>query len=122
MNKLLTREIAIKLMIFIAVVIGLVLTLNMNYVTVGQCAVTTYYKPIDVWNILLFSVITGAGFFISVYEIGRPNLKERAIMAVLYGGLLCLVTLFGNDVLGSRTIDWPQEYKVQPITDNCVSI
>ena len=121
MNKLLTRGIAIRLLIFIAVVIGLVLVLSTKYVTVGQCAVTTYYKPIDVWDILLFSVITGAGFFISAYAIGRPNLKERAIMAVLYGVLLCLVSLFGNDLLGSRTIDWPQEYKVQSITESCVS-
>ena len=122
MNKLSIRTIVIKLLIFIAVVVALALTLSTNYVSVGQCAVTTYYKPIDIWNILLFSVITGAGFFISAYTIGSSKLKERVIMAVLYAGLLCLVTLFGNDILGSRTIDWPQEYKVQPIKDSSVSI
>ncbi len=120
MNKSPFRDIAIKLLIFIAVVIGLLLALSSNYVTVGQCAGITYYNPIDVRDIVIFSVIIGVGFFIYAFMCGRQTFKERAIMALLLVGLLCFVTVWGNDLLSSRTISWPYEYKVQSIENSGV--
>lgn len=95
------------------------IALGSHYVSVGECAAITYYYPLTWWDragIILFGIIAT---IISLRLIPK-NIKNRkvilAIISLIYVLSIGLYVIFGNEILGTREIDWPHHYKVQSIT------
>lgn len=95
------------------------IALGSHYVSVGECAAITYYYPLTWWDragIILFGIIAT---IISLRLIPK-NIKNRkvilTIISLIYVLSIGLYVVFSNEILGTREIDWPHHYKVQPIT------
>lgn len=88
--------------------------LSSHYVAFGECAARVYYKPLSVTDYILFPIVGIAFVFISLRYI-RTNKAVRYIEVSIYSIIMMFILVFGNEILASRTIDWPETYQVQPI-------
>ncbi len=85
-----------------------------HYVALGDCAARVYYKPLDVTDYILFPIVGIACVFISLRYI-RTNKAVRYIEVAIYSIIIMFILVFGNEILASRTIDWPETYQVAQI-------
>lgn len=97
------------------------IALGSHYVSVGECAAITYYYPLTWWDragIILFGIIAT---IISLRLISK-DMKNRkiklTIISLIYMLSVGLYVIFGNEILGTREIDWPHNYKVSPIPNS----
>lgn len=80
----------------------------------GECAARVYYKPLSVTDYILFPIVGITLVSISLRYI-RTNKTVRYIEVSIYSIIIMFTIVFGNKILASRTIDWPETYQVQPI-------
>lgn len=85
-----------------------------HYVELGECAARVYYKPLSVTDYILFPIVGITLVSISLRYI-RTNKTVRYIEVSIYSIIIMFTIVFGNKILASRTIDWPETYQVQPI-------
>lgn len=85
-----------------------------HYVAFGECAARLYYKPLDVTDYILLLIVGIVLLSISLRYI-RTNKAVRYIEVSIYSIIMMFILVFGNEILASRTIDWPETYKVQPL-------
>ena len=104
----------IKGCIFIAYIIILAFILNSHYIEFGECAIRVYYCPLDRWNYVMIAFI-GITMLISSLHYIRTNKYVRWLECSIYSTIIIITIVFGNSILASRTIDWPETYKVKPI-------
>ncbi len=88
--------------------------LSSHYVELGECAARVYYKSFDVTDYILLLIAGIVLLSISLRYI-RTNKAVRYIEVSIYSIIIMFILLFGNKILASRTIDWPETYQVQPI-------
>lgn len=101
----------VKLFIFIAYLLILLFILHHHYVETGECAVRVYYNPLGRWDYYLILIVGIIMLFLSRYIIPTAK-KLRAIEILIYASLITATLILGNDILASRTIDWPETYRV----------
>lgn len=100
-------------LMFLFIIVSYIIFMS-HYVALGECAARVYYKPLDVTDYILFPIVGIACVFISLRYI-RTNKAVRYIEVAIYSIIIMFILVFGNEILASRTIDWPETYQVQPI-------
>ncbi len=85
-----------------------------HYVALGECAARVYYEPLSIKDYILLPIVGITLVSISLRYI-RTNKAVRYIEMSIYSIMIMFTLVFGNEILASRTIDWPETYQVQPI-------
>lgn len=104
----------VKILILLIYLTIIIFILESHYVAIGECAARIYYYPLGRWDFLLIPLVGFIMLSISLYII-HTSLKMRVIEGVLYSCIIITTLIWDNDVLSSRTIDWPETYQVQPL-------
>ncbi len=112
MNKI-KAYIAKMCLIFLFIIVSYIIFMS-HYVAFGECAARLYYKPLDVTDYILLLIVGIVLLSISLRYI-RTNKAVRYIEVSIYSIIMMFILVFGNEILASRTIDWPETYKVQPL-------
>lgn len=107
----------IKVFILIVYLIAILFILESHYVAMGECAARVYFYPLGRCDYLLIPLMGIALLSISLYLI-PVSIRLRIIEVFIYASIIIATLLMGNDILASRTIDWPEKYKAQPIVKN----
>lgn len=102
----------ISILILYLIIIDIIL--SSHYVELGECAARIYYKPLSITDYILLPILGITLVSISLRYI-RTNKAVRYIEVSIYSIIIMLTLVFGNEILASRTIDWPETYQVQPI-------
>lgn len=90
------------------------LILNAHYVAVGECAAIVYYKPLTIWDRIVFVVIGIACIIFSVKAV-KPKRASMIVLCGAYIAIISVFSIFGNQLLEMRKEYWPHEYHPQPI-------
>lgn len=101
--------------ILILYLIIMEIIISSHYVAIGECASITYYKPLVLCDRLLFIVIGITALFISI-KIAKPSKYCIILLSVIYTVFIVSYSIFGNQLLGMITEDWPHEYHPQPLS------
>lgn len=80
----------------------------------GECAARIYYYPLGRWDYILILLVGIILLSLSLYFI-HTSLRMRIIEGLLYLCIIITTLTLGNDILASRTIDWPETYHIQPL-------
>lgn len=104
----------IKIFILIVYLIAVLFILESHYVAMGECAVRIYYYPLGRCDYLLIPLVGIVMMSISLYLI-HTSKRFRIIEISIYTGIIIATLLWGNDILASRTEDWPETYKVEKL-------
>ena len=99
----------------------IIFTLESHYVAMGECAARIYYYPLGRWDYFSIPLVGIITIALSLYFI-RTSLRMRFIEVLVYSSIIITTLIWGNDILASRTEDWPNTYKVQPATNKNQSI
>lgn len=91
-----------------------------HYVEVGECAARVYYKPLSVTDYILLPLVGIVLVSLSLRYI-RTNKAVRYIEVSIYSIIIMLGLVYGNKILASRTIDWPETYSVQELTNETIN-
>ena len=115
------KAIILIIIIYFLFITICLIALGSHYVSMGECAAIIYYYPWTWWDragIILFGIIAT---IISLRLIPK-NIKNRkvilTIISLIYVLSIGLYVVFGNEILGTREIDWPHHYKVQSINQH----
>lgn len=117
MTLVMRKVIILIITIYFLFITICLMALGSHYVSVGECVAITYYYPLtwqDRAGIILFGIIAT---IISLRLISK-DMKNRKIMLTIISLIYMLSVvymIFGNEILGTREIDWPHYYKVQSI-------
>ena len=117
MNR--TIRYIIKGCILVTYLIILAFVLNSHYIESGECAIRVYYCPLVRWDYAVIALI-GITMLLSSLHYIRTNKYLRWLECSIYCTIIILTFVFGNSILASRTIDWPEPYKVKPI--ECITL
>ena len=109
-----TRRYMIKGCIIIAYIIILAFILNSHYIEFGECAVRVYYCPLDRWDYVMIAFI-GITMLLSSLRYIRNNKYVIWLECSIYSTIIIITIVFGNSILASRTIEWPESYKVEKL-------
>ncbi len=112
MNKI-RAYIAKMCLMFLFIIVSYIIFIS-HYVELGECAARVYYKPLDVTDYILLLIVGFVLLSISLRYI-QTNKAVRYIEVSIYSIIIIFTIVFGNEILASRTIDWPETYQVQPI-------
>ena len=112
MNR--TIRYIIKGCILIAYLVILAFILNSHYIEFGECAIRVYYSPLDRWDYVMIA-FTGIILLLSSLHLIRTNKYLRWLECSIYCSIIIITIVFGNSILASRTIDWPEPYKVEKL-------
>ena len=104
----------LKSCILITYLIILVFILNNHYVELGECALRVYYCSLDSWDYVMIAFI-GISMLLSSFHYIRTNKYLGWLECSIYCTIIRMIIVFGNSILASRTIDWPETYKITPI-------
>ena len=94
--------------------ITILFILESHYVAMGECAAWVYYYPLVRCDYLLIPLMGIVLLSISLYII-HTSKKLRIIEVFIYASIIIATLFWGNDILASRTVDWPETYKVKSI-------
>lgn len=107
----------IKIFILIVYLIALILILESHYVAKGECVARIYYYPLGRCDYLLIPLAGIVMLSISLFSISTSK-KFRAIEVFIYAVVISVTLLYGNVLLASKTINWPEEYHPSPVQKN----
>ena len=110
-----------KVGILIVLLLIYLYILESHYVAMGECVARIYYYPLGRWDYILIPFVGIIMLSISLYFI-HTSLKMRVLEMLVYSSIIITTLIWGNDILASRTEDWPDTYKVQPATNKNQSI
>lgn len=102
---------SVILLIYIFIILSI---LESHYVIGNECAARVYYSPLGRWDYILIPLVGIIMLSISLYFI-HTSLRMRVLEILLYSSIIISILICGNDILASRTEDWPETYKVKPI-------
>lgn len=88
--------------------------LESHYVAMGECAARVYYYPLGRCDYLLIPLVGIVLLSISLYLI-HTSKRLQFIEVIMYASIIMAILLWGNDILASRTVDWPDTYKVEKL-------
>lgn len=107
-------KLSIKIFILMVYLITILFILESHYVAMGECAAWVYYYPLGRCDYLLIPLMGIVLLSISLYII-HTSKKLRIIEVFIYASIIIATLFWGNDILASRTVDWPETYKVKSI-------
>ena len=107
-------KIVIKSFILLAYIYITLSILASPYVAMGECAARVYYYPLGRWDYILIPLVGIIMLFISLYFI-HTSLSMRVLEVLVYSSIIISTLIWGNNILASRTIDWPDKYKARNI-------
>lgn len=81
---------------------------------VGDCAMRVYYYPLDRRDYILIIIIGIMMLSLSLYLL-QCSKKLRAIEMFIYVSIIIAILMRSDNILASRTIDWPEIYKVEKL-------
>lgn len=105
------KHILLKLFCLIFFLLAILFILENHYVAIGECAAWVYYYPLDRWDYVVIPLVGFVILSLSLYCI-HTSLKMRVIEAFIYVSIIIFTLTCGNNILASRTIDWPEVYHV----------
>ena len=103
-----------KIFILIVYLLTILFILYHHYAEVGECATRVYSYPLGRWDFFLIPLVGTVMLSISLYLI-PDSIRLRIIEVFIYVSIIITTLLWGNDILASRTIDWPDTYHAQPL-------
>lgn len=92
----------------------IVFILNSHYVKMGECVSSVYYCPLDSWDSVIIALIGIIMLIFSIHFIGS-NKYQKWLECSIYCSIIFITIVFGNSIIASRTIDWPDKYKARNI-------
>lgn len=104
----------IKIFIIMVYLVAVLFILKSHYVAMGECVARVYYYPLGRCDYLLIPLVGIVLLSISLY-IFHTSKRLRIIEVIMYAIIIITTLLWGNDILASRTVDWPDTYKVKSI-------
>ena len=112
MNR--TIRYIIKVCILVTYLIILAFVLNSHYIESGECASRVYYYPLYRWDYVMIALI-GITMLLSSLHYIRTNKYLRWLECSIYCSIIIITIVFGNSILASKTMDWPDKYKARNI-------
>lgn len=109
-------KIILKIFSLLIYLIILLFILENHYVAIGECAARVYYYPLGRCDYLWIPLVGIVMLSISLYLI-HTSKRLRIIEMFIYTIIIIITLLWGNDMLASRTVYWPDTYKVKSIDD-----
>lgn len=103
------KQIIIKIFWLIIFLLTIIFILYHHYVEAGECATIVYYYPLGRRDYILIPLIGIIMLSLSLYFIPVSK-KFRVTEVFIYVSLILITIIRGNDLLASRTIDWPDKY------------
>lgn len=103
-----------KIFLLIAYLLIILFILHHHYVETGECALRVYYYPLDRQDYALITIIGMMMLSLSLYNLQCSKML-RAIEMLIYASFIIAILMWGDDILASRTIDWPESYKVEKL-------
>lgn len=107
-------KIILKIFSLLIYLIILLFILENHYVAIGECASRIYYYPLGRWDYILIPLVGIIMLSLSLYYI-HISKRLQCIEVIIYTSIIIAILLWGNDILASRTIDWPETYHVEPL-------
>lgn len=105
-----------KVFIFIIYFFIILFILYHHYVEAGECAVRVYYYPLGIRDFILIPFVGIVMLSVSLY-IFPVSKKLQLIEVFIYACIIITTLLCGKNILASRTINWPDSYKVSQICE-----
>ncbi|WP_289647123.1 hypothetical protein [uncultured Muribaculum sp.] len=102
-------KILVKSFILLVYIFVILSILESHYVAMGECAARIYYYPLGRWDYILIPLVGIILLSLSLYFI-HTSPKMRIIEWLLYSCIIITTLIWGNDLLASPTIDWPDQY------------
>ena len=84
----------------------------------GLCVSILHYQPLSAWGRIIFvsfGIMACLGILLVYRNLHSTNIRMATFAITLCLLLSIVFSVFGNQILGSRTEHWPDEYKVQPL-------
>lgn len=103
-----------KILILLVYLSIIMFILESHYVVMGECVARIYYYPLGIWDYILIPLVGLIMLFLSLYYI-HISLKIRAIEVFIYTSIITFILICGNNILASRTEDWPEAYQVKSV-------
>ncbi len=107
-------KILVKSFILLVYIFIILSILESHYVIGGECAARVYYKPFIGWDYIKITLVGIIMLSISLYFI-HTSLRMRGLEVLVYSSIIISTLIWGNDILASRTEDWPEVYKVKSV-------
>ncbi|MEZ3599252.1 MAG: hypothetical protein K1V81_09205 [Paramuribaculum sp.] len=107
-------KILVKSFILLVYIFIILSILESHYVIGGECAARVYYKPFIGWDYIKITLVGIIMLSISLYFI-HTSLRMRVLEVLVYSSIIISTLIWGNDILASRTEDWPEVYKVKSV-------
>lgn len=108
------KSITLVVIILISFIFLAFVILTSHYVSIGDCAVVVYYKPLTAIDRLLFVIIGFIGLLTSI-KISKPNMLFIILLIGVYLAFTFILCVLGDELLELRTEYWPHEYHPQPL-------
>lgn len=105
----------IKSFFFICFGIVIMTVFSSKYIEEGECAVITYYLPMDCKDYIHVILVGSSSMFLSYLFTRKSSRRiDYWIEGLIY--LICMILLcyYGNNILASPEIDWPYKYHPTP--------
>ena len=107
-------KLVVKILILLVYMTIIIFRLESHYVAMGECVARIYYYPLGRWDYILIPIVGIILLSLSLYFI-HTSLKMIIIEGLLYSCIIITTLMLGNDILASRTIDWPEVYHPTPL-------
>lgn len=107
-------KVVLKSFILLAYIFIILSILENHYVAMGECAARIYYYPLSRWDYILIPLVGVILLSLSLCFI-HASLKMRIIEGLLYSCIVITTLIWGNNILASPTIDWPEVYHPTPL-------
>ncbi len=88
--------------------------LGRHYVAIGECTEITYYKPLTLWDRIVFVAISVIALIVSI-KLTKPKRVGTILLSVIYIVQTVAFSIFGDHLLEMPTKRWTQEYHLQPM-------
>ena len=107
-------KILVKSFILLVYIFIILYILKSHYVTEYECVARIYYYSLGRWEYILISIVGIIMLSISLYVIHTTR-RMRVIEVLVYTLIISAVLIFGNEILSSRTENWPDYYRVTTV-------
>lgn len=109
-----TKKLIISSFILLVCLVIFDILLKNKYVFIGECAAITCYKPLTMWDRIVFVAIGIIGLLITM-KLTTPKREVSILLSGLYTALVVAFSIFGNHLLEMPIEHWPHKYYPQPI-------
>lgn len=101
----------IKGVTFLLFLLSIAYLLGSKYIEEGECAAILYYIPLSLKDYCTIIISACSAFGLS-YLLTKGNVNKRVLMieVFLYAIIVAMLCIYGNNILASVEVNWPQTY------------